>query len=174
MTSSTRTVSKAGTVAVGVADLAVSSDPAGVLITYALGSCIAVSVYDPFAKVGGMLHYMLPDAPTHSRKAPEDVNPYMYVSTGLPILFAKILELGGKKSRLIICAAGGAEVMSQGKMFAIGKRNRTMLRKLFWKDNTILAAEDTGGTVARTMSLDMANGVVKLKKKFETAILWQP
>lgn len=164
---------KLGKVAIGVADLAISNDPEGFLITYALGSCIAVTLYDPFTKIGGMLHFMLPDPPTYSRREPEDVNPFMYASTGLPILFASVLDLGARRSRLIVCAAGGAEIMCEGKMFAIGKRNRTMMRKIFWKDNTILTAEDTGGNIARTMSLDLAEGVVKLKKKFDTEILWQ-
>ena len=48
-------------VVVGVADCHVTSDPANVLVTYALGSCIAVAIYDPVARVGGLLHFMLPE-----------------------------------------------------------------------------------------------------------------
>ncbi|MGZ3387730.1 MAG: chemotaxis protein CheD, partial [Isosphaeraceae bacterium] len=47
---------------VGISDLKVSNNPADSMITYALGSCIAVAVYDPVAKVGGLLHFMLPDS----------------------------------------------------------------------------------------------------------------
>ncbi len=58
------------------------------LATYALGSCIGLSVYDPKAAVGGLLHYMLPDSaidPARSRQ-----NPYMFADTGIPKLLEQV------------------------------------------------------------------------------------
>ena len=54
---------------VGVADLAVSSNPAVLIVTYSLGSCLGVTIYDPVAKVGGLLHAMLPDSTIDPAKA---------------------------------------------------------------------------------------------------------
>lgn len=47
---------------VGVGDMIVSNDPEDIIVTYALGSCLGVVIYDPVANVGGMLHAMLPDS----------------------------------------------------------------------------------------------------------------
>ena len=67
---------------VGVGDMKVSSDPEEVLVTYALGSCIALILYDPEKKAAGMLHYMLPLSKTSPEKAAS--NPAMFADTGIP------------------------------------------------------------------------------------------
>lgn len=159
-----------GKIVVGVADMAVSNDPAAMIVTYALGSCIGVTIYDPVAKVGGMLHFMLPAASVNQEKA--ESNPAMFGDTGIPMLFKKCYELGAKKERMIVCAAGGAEVLSDDGHFKIGSRNRTILRKLFWKNNILVSAEDTGGAVSRTLSLSMTNGSVSIRNKGLERTLW--
>ena len=56
-------------ITVGIADMQVSNDPDAMLVTYSLGSCIGVMIYDPVVRVGGMLHYMLPDSNLDQVKA---------------------------------------------------------------------------------------------------------
>jgi len=56
---------------VGISDIKITNNVDDVVITYALGSCIGISVYDPVAKVGGLLHYMLPDSALDEQKAKE-------------------------------------------------------------------------------------------------------
>ncbi len=51
-------------------------------MTYALGSCIAVAMHDPVAKVAGLLHYMLPESAIDAAKAQQ--NPFMFADTGIP------------------------------------------------------------------------------------------
>jgi chemotaxis protein CheD len=68
-------------VVVGVADMRVSNQQGEVLVTHALGSCIGVAIYDPTAKVGGILHFMLPDSNLDPGKAQE--HPHMFADTGL-------------------------------------------------------------------------------------------
>ncbi len=155
---------------VGVADMAISSDPTATLITYALGSCIGVTIYDPVAKVGGMLHFMLPSAKLSQEKA--EKNPAMFGDTGIPMLFKQCYDLGAKKERLIVCAAGGAEVMSDNGQFKIGSRNRTLIRKIFWKNNILLSADDTGSTISRTMAISMADGSVTIRNKATERLIW--
>jgi len=159
-------------IVVGVGDLATGTVAAGQLVTYALGSCIGLSVYDPVTRVGGLLHYMLPQ-PTESGEPPL-TKPFMYASTGIPLLFRRLQELGARKERLVVCAAGGAEILEGGSMFAIGRRNHTMLRKIFWKDGIALAAEDIGGNQARTMSLLLPSGEVRIRTRGAERLLWQP
>ncbi|MBW1614820.1 MAG: chemotaxis protein CheD [Deltaproteobacteria bacterium] len=129
---------------VGVADMKVSDDPGSVLITYSLGSCIGVAIYDPAAKVGGLLHYMLPESSLDGIKAKK--NPYMFGDTGIPLLFN-----------------GGAQILDQKGLFNIGKRNHTLLRKMFWKNNVMTDFEDVGGNVNRTLKLEIESGQAWLK-----------
>jgi chemotaxis protein CheD len=139
----------------------VSNDPDEVLITYSLGSCIALAVYDPVVKVGGMLHYMLPDSSLDKQKAQE--KPFMFANTGIPMLFKSCFKLGAKKNRMIVKVAGGSQLMDRSEFFNIGKRNYAALRKLFWRNNVIIEGEDIGGNVNRTMSLNIGTGTVTLK-----------
>lgn len=157
-------------IVVGVADLQVSRDPSKSIITYALGSCIGVTLYDPVAKVAGMLHFMLPESSVSVEKAA--ANPAMFGDAGLPILFDKVLAAGAKRERLVVCAAGGAEVLADDGHFRIGNRNRTILRKIFWKLNILLAADDTGGQHSRTMTIRLSDGQIHLRSQGKETILW--
>ena len=159
-----------GRVTVGVADLQVSKDPGAHIITHALGSCIGVTVYDPEVRVAGMLHFMLPSGRGNEEKA--KANPAMFGDTGVPLLFRRCYEMGAVKERMIVCAAGGAEVMNDCGKFKIGTRNRTILRQLFWKNNILLAADETGGTISRTMQIDLADGRVTIRNKGQETLLW--
>lgn len=165
-----QSLSKPDKIVVGIADLALSTDASATLITYALGSCIGVTVYDPVAHVGGMLHFMLPQSSQSPEKAKK--SPYMFADAGIPLLFTKAYELGAQKERLIVCAAGGSEILDDGGHFKIGTRNRTMLRKLFWKNSVLLSAEDTGGTHSRTMMLHLSDGTTTVKSKSEERTIW--
>jgi len=155
---------------VGVGDIQVTDDRGVELITYALGSCIGVTVYDPVAGVGGLLHFMLPNASIDKIKAA--VKPAMFGDTGIPLLFKSCYKLGAVKERLVVCAAGGAEIMDDNSRFRIGPRNRTIIRKIFWKNSVLLSAEDSGGTLSRTMSMQMDSGQVSVTHKGEKKILW--
>ena len=159
-----------GKLVVGVADLVVSDNADAMIITYALGSCIGVTVYDPVVKVGGMLHFMLPTAKVKGEDA--EKKRAMFADTGVPDLFRACYELGASKERLIVCAAGGAEVLADDGHFKVGSRNRTMLRKIFWKNSILLAADDTGGNMSRTLTLQLSDGRVAVRNKGKERILW--
>lgn len=148
---------------VGVADMKVSARAGEVLVTYALGSCLGITVHDAVAGVGGMLHVMLPSAANHAEKARE--NPYMFVDTGVPLLFKSCYQLGASKERLVVKVAGGASARDNDEedSFQIGKNNLVMLRKLFWKNGVLIQAQEVGGRLSRTLSLDVASGEVRIR-----------
>ena len=146
---------------VGIGDCIVSADPEAVLTTYALGSCISVVLYDPKARVGGLLHYMLPDSSLDKNKA--HARPFMFADTGIPLLFHQAYRLGAVKANLEIAVFGGAQVMDANETFNIGKRNHLALRKIFWQAGVLSRREDVGGTLARTVSLDIGNGRIMLR-----------
>lgn len=159
-------------VVVGVADCNVGRDGQGKLITYALGSCIGITAYDPVARLGGLLHYMLPQPAEGSLGDPG--KPCIYASTGVPILFDMLKKAGAQANRLVVCAAGGAEILENGAAMAIGRKNHAILRKALWKIGVALTAEDTGGSTPRTLSLDLQNGTVVVRTKDGDKTLWAP
>ena len=148
-------------IVIGVADMAVSSKAEETLITYSLGSCIAVITYDPVARVGGILHYMLPEATMDMDKAKK--RPAMFADSGIPILFKQSYQLGATKKNTIVKVAGGSQIMDENGVFNIGKRNYLSMRKIFWRNNVLVAAEHVGGSVNRTVRLEVATGRVILK-----------
>ncbi len=146
---------------IGVADMAVSNSPDELLVTYSLGSCVAVIIFDPVARVGGMLHYMLPESSLDAEKAQK--NPCMFADTGITLLFRSSYKLGARKENIVVKAAGGAQILDQNGLFNIGKRNHLAMRKILWKNNVAIAAEHVGGEVNRTVRLDMSTGRVYMK-----------
>ena len=146
---------------VGISDLKISGNPDDTLITYALGSCIGVAIYDPLAKVGGLLHFMLPDSALDAGKARE--NAAMFADTGIPLLFKSCYAIGGEKKRMIVKVAGGASILDDGNYFRIGQKNITALRKIFWRNNVLIDAEDTGRNCNRTVRLGLNNGRCTVK-----------
>lgn len=149
-------------VVVGMADLRVTSDPHAILVTFALGSCIAVLVYDPMHGVGGMIHYMLPSSAVAPEKALR--NPAMFADTGVPILFERMYARGSRKQDLVVKVTGGAKLYEDKGTFEIGRRNHAQLRKMFWRVGIPIAAEDVGGTYARTARLFVSTGRATVKK----------
>jgi chemotaxis protein CheD len=146
---------------VGVSDMKVSNDPNRVLVTYSLGSCIGIAVFDPVAGAGGLLHYMLPESSLDSAKAA--VNPFMFADTGIPRLFKSVYELGGMKRRMRVIMVGGSKVLDQNGFFNIGKRNEMAARKLFHRNNVVIDFADTGGSGNRTIRLAVRDGKCWLK-----------
>lgn len=150
---------------VGVSDFRVSNNLQEVIVTYALGSCLGIAVYDPVVKVGGLLHVMLPLSKIDPEKA--KARPAMYVDSGFQILLNRVYRLGAQKNNIVISVAGGAR-MKKGAgddYFKIGKRNFTTLRKLLWKNNFMITNQDVGGTKSRTMALRISDGKVTINKK---------
>jgi chemotaxis protein CheD len=147
---------------VGISDLKVSNNPADSMITYALGSCIAVAVYDPVAKVGGLLHFMLPDSTLDAGKAKD--TPAMFADTGIPLLFKSCYKLGADKQRMVVRVAGGASILDASNFFRIGQKNIMAMRKLFWNNNILIDAEDTGKNFNRTVRIELGTGKVYIKR----------
>lgn len=143
-----------------------SNVPGDIIVTHALGSCLGVAIHDPDAGIGGILHYMLPVSTFNEKKAEE--NPLMFGSTGIPLLFEEAYKLGAKKSALRVVIAGGAQVFGNNTdLFVIGKRNEVIARKLFWKNNIMIAAENVGGNIPRTLFLEIGSGTTWITSKGE-------
>ncbi|MFK8000451.1 MAG: chemotaxis protein CheD [Polyangiales bacterium] len=147
-------------ITLGLAEFETSRSPDVTFITYALGSCLGITLYDPVARVGGLLHVMLPSASVDPAKA--KTRPGMFVDTGLPHLFHSAYKLGAVKSRLIVKVAGGATRL-QSETQRIAARNIAAARKILWQNSVLITAADTGGKNPRTMSLRLSDGEVMIK-----------
>src|ERR1700728_1647232 len=112
-------IDAAANLMVGLADLAVSHDPNVVLSTYPLGACLGIAIYDPVAKVGGLLHSLLPASSIDPKRAAD--RPGMFLDTGLAALVWRARELGAKTENLQVFVAGGAQIMDETTPFNIGK-----------------------------------------------------
>lgn len=146
---------------VGMADMQVSNEPGEVLVTYSLGSCIGIVIYDETVRTGGILHYMLPDSSMDREKA--EKKPYMFADTGIPRLFRHLYQLGAQKNRIRVYVAGGAEILDQKGFFNIGKRNYMALKKIFFKNNVLIDRENVGGNVNRTVRIEIGTGNIYVK-----------
>jgi len=150
---------------VGVADGRVSNDPEAVLHTYALGSCVALAIYDPVARLAGLVHFMLPESSLDLEKARQ--NPWMFADTGIPLLFRKAYEMGAEKRRMAVYAAGGAQLTDERGIFNIGKRNCLAMRKLLWRAGVMLREEIVGGNTSRNLRLEVSSGRLWLRDGIE-------
>jgi chemotaxis protein CheD len=146
---------------VGMADYKVGQGPAK-LISYGLGSCIGISLYDPQSQVGGLLHIMLPDS-TQSRS---NENLAKFADTGIPLLLSDVLKLGAVRRRLVAKIAGGAQMFAFANatpIMRVGTRNAEASKKILGDLGVRLIAEDTGGNYGRTVQIDLATGIYIVK-----------
>lgn len=154
---------------VGISEMKVCKDPQARIVTHALGSCLGVTIFDPLAGVGGMIHIQLPLSKIDPRKAVE--RPCMFVDTGIPLLFEEAYRLGAVKRRIQLRVAGGAQFLDSNARFQIGERNFAILRKMLWKNSVLIEGQDVGGTISRTMALDVATGEVTIRSGNKTWVL---
>ena len=138
----------------------------GTVITYALGSCIGITLYDPAIKLGGLLHIMLP-----SRTDPNDPKVFKYADSGIHEMIRKLTAFGMVKSRTIVKIAGGAkmfDIKGNTDFGNIGQRNAAMVKKILMEERLRISSEDTCGAYARNMILKVATGDVFIRT------VWKP
>lgn len=146
------------TVKIGIGDMNVLRQQ-GTLITYALGSCVGITLYDPMIKLGGLLHIMLPQAGNQIGKTP-----LKFADTGIREMLRKMAIFGGRKNRYVCKIAGGAQMFKMtGPIGNIGERNVAAVKAVLRQENIRISGEDVGKNYARTMLIDVATGQVKIR-----------
>jgi len=145
---------------IGIGELAVSTERSKTITTHAVGSCIAVCIFDAAAGVAGMLHFLLPEASINPERA--ETHPAVFADTGIPLLFQRAYSHGLVKHRAIVKLVGGADMAQTRAAFNTGKRNLLAARNLLWRNGVFIAAEDVGGTDARTVHMSVEDGRVRI------------
>lgn len=140
---------------IGIADMKMAQET-GTLVTYALGSCIGICLYDPLIKLGALVHIMLPLNMETGRK-----NPMKYADTGIRETLKSMQSKGASKSRIVAKIAGGAKMFEvNSESFGnIGQRNIESVHTFLKLEGIKLQKEYVGGTVARTLSFDVSTGI---------------
>ncbi len=145
-------------VTVNIGKMKISSNTNDLLKTFALGSCVAVIIYDVKKLIAGMIHIALPDSTWDSERALTE--PAHFADTGLNLLIAQMGRRGATRRSSWIKVAGGANVLNTSFEFDIGKRNLLAIKKILWKNNLGPVADDTGGKISRTVSVRVDTGEV--------------
>jgi chemotaxis protein CheD len=156
-----RAAEKLRTVAIG--ELVVSAAPEDVLVAYGLGSCVAICLYDPVARVGGMLHALLPSAPTRIEVACVSAR---FVEQGVPLLLEAMQRISARGSRLIAWVCGGARILSAPgfeQSLSIGERNVQAAEEALRLAGLRIKSQDIGGRRGRTVKIYAATGRVTVK-----------
>lgn len=150
----------ANTVTVGIADLNVVKAP-DVLVTYALGSCVGICLYDAEKKIAGLAHIMLP----HSKEAAQGIdNKRRYADTGIAELIQKMTMMGANKARLTAKIAGGAQMFNASSaVFNIGERNVEAVKQVLSSYRIRILAEETGANFGRTQYFHGETGIMEIR-----------
>jgi len=146
---------------VGIAELAVCRAPQQ-LACLGLGSCVAAIVYDPVAKIGGMVHVLLPHLPNNGKEE-------KYADSGVRKLVKEMLRKGARKQNLRAKLVGGAQMFKNMELSTsdIGRDNHLSAAKVLHELGIPVVASDVGGSRGRSAYLDTANGRVTVKTAFE-------
>ena len=143
---------------IGIGDMKVLRNQ-GTLITYALGSCIGITLYDPVIKLGGLLHIMLPKAGDQGA-----ATPFKFADTGIREMIRKMAAYGGMSRRYVCKIAGGAQMFQMtGPIGNIGERNIASVRSELAAQQIRIQGEDVGKNYARTMLMDVSTGTVRVR-----------
>ena len=146
-------------VSIGIGDYFASSQD--VVIHTVLGSCVAVCLYDPENKIGGMNHILMPSNP--------DINKYdasaRYGINAMELLINAIMRLGGNRKKMVAKTFGGANLlMAVSQENAVGARNVGFVVNFLRAEKIKILSRDFGGHDSRKIFFHIATGDVFLKR----------
>lgn len=130
------------------------------LISYALGSCVGICLYDRYSRIAGMAHIILPE----SNHAVHKSNPYKFADEGIRTLICELERQGAKKRRLTAKIAGGAKMFSTGGIqWEIGYVNVETVKKVLSQERIPIVAQDTGKNYGRTIEFYVDDGRLEVR-----------
>ncbi len=149
------------TITIGISDLNVAQPP-DVLVTYALGSCVGICLYDDKAKVAGMSHILLPS----SVQIPGNATPMKFADTAIPMLMVKMQAKGARPNTLKAKIAGGAQMFAStgnASIANIGERNVAAVKATLQRLRIPIVAEDTGSNYGRTLLFSASDFMMTIR-----------
>ena len=146
---------------VGISDMKISKAD-DIIVTYALGSCVGICIYDTSSKIGGMAHIMLPSSEIEGVKT----NPFKFADSAIDLMVKKLVSSGASKPKLRAKIAGGAQMfasINNASISNIGQRNVVAVKQALGKAFVPIIAEDTGKNYGRTLFFNLEDGSVEVK-----------
>lgn len=137
----------------GIGEYVLNNEPAAMLVAYGLGSCVALAAWDPFVRVGGLAHFMLP-----TRGPVDPASPVKYVDGGLEVFLGAFQRAGGALPRTVFKLAGGAATLPMSAGLEIGRRNGEAIAAGLERAGLRVTAQDLGGRAGRTVQLHVGTG----------------
>jgi chemotaxis protein CheD len=156
-------LTSAKTTNVGMGELIISRDPSDVLACIGLGSCIAMCIWEPVARVGGVAHMLLPVSRNNAEMMG---SPAKYIANGVPNLINRMIKNGAARSNLIVKITGGSRMLNipgENNILDIGQRNINEVKAVMKRENIPIIAEDVGGTSGRSVQLFMESGKIVVR-----------
>lgn len=139
---------------IGIAEGKIGSQE-DVLVSYALGSCVGICLYDRKEKLGGMVHILLP----HELAATGGNNDYKFADKGILALYKEMIRQGADAQRIIAKIAGGAEMFANnGQRVPVGKRNIQAVKEVLRTLQIPILSEDSGKNYGRTIRFHCRDG----------------
>ena len=145
-----------------IAELKIAVAPA-ILRSSGVGSCVVICLYDIEKKIGGLIHALLPD----SNSNPGTSNPYRFVDTSIEIALKEMGKKGCRKEDLEAKVIGGANMFKVlcDEPGGMGAQNIAVAKKTLEKEGIKIAADDTGGSIGRSVEFDLDTGIVTVKTR---------
>ena len=127
-----------------------------------LGSCVAVCLFDPALRIGGLNHFMLPDM---GRSRNGDVDSLLSGNFAMEALLNALLVKGAKKVRLQAKAFGGGTIIdTDGGSLSIGMRNANFTKEWLAREGIPLVSSDFLGPWSRKVLFLPSNGEAFCKR----------
>ncbi len=151
---------------VGMGELKVASAPDHIR-TSGLGSCVAVTLYDPLQKIAGLAHVMLPASQEFLNQEflNKGAKEGKYADRAIPLLVDKMVAKGGHPRFFEAKLVGGAQMFtffSKGETMRIGPRNVQACQKILRQIGIPIVAEVIGGNISRTIEIDASTGILSI------------
>ncbi len=144
-------------VGIGEYQLAVAPD---VLAVIGLGSCVAVILYDPQARLAGLAHIMLPDSSIARQR---DRSSARFADVALKNMLNELTRHGARQTNLVAHIVGGADILSLPTSSAIGQRNIQAIKNILRDEGIFIATQDLGGHQSRSLEFDVASGRLTMR-----------
>ncbi|MBU1864731.1 MAG: HDOD domain-containing protein, partial [Candidatus Omnitrophica bacterium] len=142
-------------------ELRVTTAGSALLETH-LGSCVGVCLFDWYARVGGLVHIVLPKG----SKEKEALFPTRYASTAIPLLLEKMVKLGASRKKIVAEIAGGALMLPNQKLSVdlnIGRRNLDKVREILAREEIPIIKKDIGGNLGRVLRFEPNSGKTEVR-----------
>ncbi|MGB4589280.1 MAG: chemotaxis protein CheD [Clostridiaceae bacterium] len=154
---------------VGIADYKITSNPHG-LVTLGLGSCVGIAIYDTLTKIGGLSHIMLPDSTAFGSEAKQE----KFADLAIIMMVREMNHGRLVNKNLVAKIAGGARMFDykdKKQTVEIGQRNVEAVERVLLKLGIPILGRHTGGTIGRTMVVDLSDFKVDIKAANKSLII---